>query len=376
MRRSPPGAFGRLLPALLLALLPLGPLACGGGDDTVAVGSKYFTEQDLLGEIVATWIERTTDLDAERRLHLGGTFICHEALVSGELDLYVEYTGTALTAILERPPVQRPDSVYRTVQRLYRERWGLTWTEPLGFENTFAMLVRRETADSLGLETVSDLADHDGELRLGVGYEFVEREDGLAGLRETYRLDFRGEPRTMELGLLYRALDAGQVDVIAGNSTDGQIEALGLVALEDDRSYFPPYEAAPVVRADLLEARPELRRSLQRLGGRIDTREMRRLNREVDVEGRDLTEVAREWVERELSSDAGAGAAEARVGIGADGPSAQAPVSGSAASISSRRSSSQGGNVRPSPSSSTGWSTSKPGPSVAISNSTPPGSRK
>ncbi len=345
----------RLLPALLLVLLPLGPVACGGGDDRVVVGSKFFTEQDLLGEIVATWIERTTDLEVERRLHLGGTFICHEALVSGELDLYVEYTGTALTAILERPPLQDPDSVYRIVDRAYRERWGLAWTEPLGFENTFAMLVRRETADSLGLETVSDLADHAGDLRIGVGYEFVEREDGLPGLREAYGLDFRGEPRTMELGLLYRALDEGRVDVIAGNSTDGQIEALGLAALRDDRRYFPPYDAAPVVDASLLEARPELRRSLERLGGRIDTREMRRLNREVDVEGRDLVDVARAWVEEELG---------------------QAPVSGRAASISSRRSSSQGGSVSPSPRSSTGWSTSKPGPSVAISNSTPPGSRK
>ena len=291
----------RLLPALLLTLLPLAPLACGGGGETVVVGSKFFTEQDLLGEIVATWIERSTDLEVDRRLHLGGTFICHEALVTGELDLYVEYTGTALTAILERPPLQDPDSVYRTVRGAYRDRWGLAWTEPLGFENTFAMLVRRRTADSLGLRTVSDLAEHAADLRIGVGYEFVEREDGLPGLKEAYGMDFRGEPRTMELGLLYRALDSGRVDVIAGNSTDGQIEALDLVALEDDRRYFPPYDAAPVVDAALLEARPELRRALRRLGGRISTREMRRLNRQVDVEGRDLVDVARSWVEAELS---------------------------------------------------------------------------
>ena len=316
-----PPTVRRLLLALLLLALPLGPVACGGGGDTVVVGSKFFTEQDLLGEIVATWIERTTDLDVERRLHLGGTFICHEALISGELDLYVEYTGTALTAILERTPFQDPDSVYRTVERSYRDRWGLAWTEPLGFENTFALLVRRGTADSLGLETVSDLTDHASELRIGVGYEFVEREDGLPGLKEAYGMAFRGEPRTMELGLLYRALDSGRVDVIAGNSTDGQIEALGLVALRDDRRYFPPYDAAPVVDAALLEAHPGLRRSLARLGGRIDTREMRRLNRQVDVEGRDLVDVARSWVERELAGEeATAPAGTAAGGAATPGP--------------------------------------------------------
>ena len=284
-----------------LLLLPL--TACGGDDETVVVGSKFFTEQDILGELVATWIERTTDLPVRRQLHLGGTFICHEALTTGELDLYVEYTGTALTAILERPPVQDPDSVLRAVRDGYRERWGLTWTEPLGFENTFALLVRRATADSLGLEDVSDLAGHAGRLRLGAGYEFVERQDGLAGLRSTYGLAFEGEPRTMDLGLLYRALAEGKVDVIAGNSTDGQIEALDLVMLEDDRRYFPPYHAAPVVDGKLLADRPELRRALGRLGGRIDTREMRRLNRQVDVEGRDFRAVARAWVERELAGE-------------------------------------------------------------------------
>ncbi len=290
----------------LLAPLLLAPAVagCGADEDTVVVGSKFFTEQDLLGELVATWIERTTDLTVRRRLHLGGTFICHEALTTGELDLYVEYTGTALTAILERPPVQDPDSVLRAVRRAYRERWNLEWTEPLGFENTFAMLVRRSTADSLGLETVSDLAEHAEGLRLGVNYEFVEREDGLPGLRETYDMSFRGEPRTMELGLIYRALAEGKVDVIAGNSTDGQIEALDLAMLEDDRRYFPPYHAAPVVDAALLERHPELRRSLERLGGLIDTPEMRRLNRQVDVEGRDFRQVAREWVQRTLAGDA------------------------------------------------------------------------
>lgn len=286
---------------LLAAVVALG---CRGEADPVRVGSKFFTEQDVLGEIVATWIERTTDVPVERRLHLGGTFLCHRALVSGEIDLYVEYTGTALTAILERPPVQDPDSVYRAVREAYRERWDLVWTEPLGFENTFALLVERATADSLDLATLSDLARHDDELRIGVGYEFVEREDGLPGLKTTYGLAFRGEPATMELGLLYRAIADGRVDVIAGNSTDGQIEALDLVALEDDRRYFPPYDAAPVVRSSALERHPALRAALRELGGRIDTREMRRLNRRVVVEGRDFREVARDWVRSQLTGSA------------------------------------------------------------------------
>jgi osmoprotectant transport system substrate-binding protein len=299
-----------------LGALALVSTACNPTADTLTVGSKFFTEQDILGELVATWIERTTDLEVDRRLHLGGTFICHRALRSGELDLYVEYTGTALTAILGKEPLQDPAAVYDTVRRAYREKWGLAWTEPLGFENSFALLVRSSTADSLGLSTVSDLARHAGELAAGMGYEFVEREDGLPGLKETYGLDFAGEPRTMELGLIYRALAEGKVDVVAGNSTDGQIEALELVALEDDLRYFPPYQAAPVVRGDVLEARPALRRSLRRLGGRIDTREMRRLNRLVDVEGRDHGEVARAWVDSALS-DAAAGPAGAAAGSAA-----------------------------------------------------------
>lgn len=302
--RAPGGLRARIrLPALLLLLLASLLLAGCGGDarDRVTVGSKFFTEQDILGELIATWIERTTDLSVRRRLHLGGTFICHRALTSGEIDLYVEYTGTALTAILEREPRHEPDSVYRLVGRAYRERWDLAWTEPLGFENSFAILVRRATADSLGLETISDLRPHTDDLVPGMGFEFLEREDGFPGLRRTYGLGFGAAPRTMEIGLMYRALAEGQVDLIAGNSTDGQIENLDLVPLEDDRDYFPPYDAVPVVRIPVLERHPELEASLDRLGGRIGTAGMRRLNRAVDVEGRDFRRVAREWVEAELA---------------------------------------------------------------------------
>lgn len=282
-----------------LLLFGLGSFGCGAGDEIV-IGGKNFTEQDLLGEILALWIERTTELRVRRQLHLGGTFICHRALLAGEIDLYVEYTGTALTAILERDPASDPDSVYAAVSSAYAERFDLEWLPPLGFENSFAMLVRRATADSLGLATLSDAVAHAPGLSAGFGYEFIERADGLPGLEETYGLEFREPPKVLDLGLLYRAVADGEVDLTAGNSTDGQIEALDLRVLADDRGYFPPYEAAPVARASLLERHPRLRAALVELAGRIDTEEMRRLNAEVDVDGRDFRAVAREWVDRRV----------------------------------------------------------------------------
>lgn len=271
--------------------------SCGPAEPTVVVGSKNFTEQDILGEIVSLWIERATGARVERRLHLGGTFICHRALVNGDIDVYVEYTGTALTAILELPVETDASAVYDRVEREYADRFGLSWTSPLGFDNTFAILVRGTTADSLTLRTISDIADHAPDWTPGFGYEFVDREDGLRGLERVYGLRFSTAPRVMDLGLTYRALAEGDVDLIAGNSTDGQIAALGLVQLADDRSYFPPYHAAPIVRAEALDRIPGLREALDDLGGRLDTETMRRLNRQVDVDGRGYREVAREWVD-------------------------------------------------------------------------------
>ncbi len=264
------------------------------------MGGKNFTEQDLLGEIVATWIERTTDIPVRRKLHLGGTFVCQKALVNGDIDLYVEYTGTALTAILDRPPLHDPDSVFGEVDSAYERRWNLTWSPPLGFDNTFAILVRRSTADSLRLGAISDLGAQEDRLVPGFGYEFVQRKDGLPGLSRAYDLHFSHTPKTMELGLIYRALADGKIDVTAGNATDGEIDALDLVRLRDDRGFFPPYQAAPVVRRATLRRHPSLRDALRRLGGRISTADMRRMNREVDVGGRDYREVARAWVARQL----------------------------------------------------------------------------
>jgi len=289
--------------ALALALgSVLGSAVCADRGDRVVVGAKNFSEQTLLGEIVSEWIESTTDVAVERRFQLGGTFIAHRAVTSGDIDLYVEYTGTALTAILEREPVSDPAAVLGAVRAEYARRWGLEVLDPLGFENTFAILVRSRTADSLGLRTLSDLSSHAAALRPGFGYEFMEREDGFRGLSDAYELEFAGPAREMDLGLIYRALATGEIDLTAGNSTEGKIEPLHLRMLEDDRDYFPPYEAVIVVRPDALERHPGLREALAALSGRIDTETMRALNRRIDVDGRDFAVVAHEWVESALAA--------------------------------------------------------------------------
>ncbi len=282
-------------------LLFAGVIAClasGCADDRIVVGSKNFTEQTVLAELVAQQIERRTNLRVERRFFLGGTFVCHRAITAAEIDIYVEYTGTALAAILQQAPLQNPTAVYTAVRDAYAERFELTWLEPLGFNNTFAILVRGEDARRLGLKKISDLSVVASDWRAGFGYEFMEREDGFDGMVETYGLAFSEPPRTMDLGLTYRALADGRVDLIAGNSTDGLIAALGLVQLTDDRAYFPPYQAAPVVRNAILARTPEIGQALGELAGTLTDDEMRKLNYLVDVEHRDVATVVREWLTR------------------------------------------------------------------------------
>ena len=264
------------------------------------MGSKNFTESDLLGEIVAQQIERRAGLPVERRFHLGGTFVCHQAITAGQIDLYVEYTGTAYTAVLKHVPVAVPDSVYRSVVRDYLQRFGLVWGKPLGFNNTFAISVRRRDAARYGLRRISDLARPAPRWKAGFGYEFLERADGFRGLAATYGLRFASPPIAMDLGLTYRALAQGKVDVIAGNSTDGQIQALDLVVLEDDRHYFPPYEAAPVIRQAALARHPGVGAALEELAGRISDSEMRRLNARADVAHEDIATIARDWLKINL----------------------------------------------------------------------------
>lgn len=277
----------------LLALAALSIAGCRPAD-RIVVGSKNFSEQVLLGEIVAQSIERRAHLPVERRLGLGGTFICDHALRAGEIDVYVEYTGTAYTAILKQPPIADRARVLSEVRHRYAES-GLEWLAPLGFENAFALVVRGEDSERLGVRTISDLAAHP-EWRAAFGYEFMERADGFAGLARTYGLRFEQPPRTLDLGLLYRALVDHRADVAAGNSTDGLIGSLGLRVLTDDRRYFPPYDAVPVARRRALERHPGARAALDALGGRITAEEMRRLNHRVDGEKVSAEQVAREFL--------------------------------------------------------------------------------
>jgi len=262
---------------------------------TLIVGSKNFTEQIVLGELLAQQIEAHTALRADRRFDLGGTLICHQALLAGQMDLYPEYTGTALTVILKEPPASDLAAVYQTVRDAYKSRFGLEVGPPLGFNNTFAIVVRGDDAARLHLRAISDLIPIAPKWRAGFGYEFMERPDGYPGLVKAYGLSFGSQPRIMDLGLLYRALQEKQVDVVAGNSTDGLIAALGLVVLEDDRHYFPPYQAVSVVRGVALEQHAGLREVLDALGGRISEDDMRRMNYALDGEHQDVTSVVRDF---------------------------------------------------------------------------------
>lgn len=263
--------------------------------DHPVIGAKNFTEQVVLGELLAQEIEAKTNLKVERRFYLAGSYICHQALVAGRIDAYVEYTGTALTAILKRPVDRNPETVLSTVRRLYASRYGIVAADPLGFENTFAMVIRGEEARQLHLKTLSQVAQYTPRWRLGVGYEFEQRPDGLPGLSAAYGLRFAGPPRTMDLGLLYRALNSDQVDMIAANSTDGPIEAFGLTALQDDRHYFPPYQAVPLVRSEALKRWPQIQAALDALAGEITAAEMRAMNEAVDGQHRNPADVVREF---------------------------------------------------------------------------------
>jgi glycine betaine/choline ABC-type transport system substrate-binding protein len=286
-----------------LLMLAASATGCAGGD-RVVVCSKNFTESILLGEIVAQQLE-DAGIAVDRRFNLGGTFVCHEALIAGQVDAYVEYTGTAYSAVLKFPPERDPARVRAAVDSAYRERWDVLWTEALGFENTFAILVRGADARRLDLSRISDAVPHARSWRPGFGYEFTERADGYRGLVAAYGLEFAAPPVEMDLGLVYRALADGAVDLIAGNSTDGQITALDLVHLDDDRRYFPPYEAVPVIRAETLERFPDARAALAALGGTLDEATMQRLNYLVDVEKRPVRDVAAEWRARQEQTISG-----------------------------------------------------------------------
>ncbi|OKH34062.1 ABC transporter substrate-binding protein [[Phormidium ambiguum] IAM M-71] len=265
-------------------------------DNLIIIGSKNFTEQKILGELLAQHIEANTDLKVERKLNLGDTFICHNALTTGEIDAYVEYTGTAFTAILNNEPLSNPQEVYQQTKQQYEQQFNVEVMPSLGFNNTFAIVIRGEDARKLQVQSISEIAQKTPLWRVGFGEEFLNRKDGFSGLAETYNLRFAESPKVMDVGRVYPALKNKQVDLVVGNSTDGQIGRLDLVVLKDDRLFFPPYQAVPVVRQQTLQKHPELREVFQKLSGKISAPEMQRLNLQVEVEKKDVKQVVEQFL--------------------------------------------------------------------------------
>jgi len=286
----------RAASAFLLLSLAACLISCGSEHNTIVVGSKNFSEQALLGEILAQHIEARTHLPVTRRFYLAGSYICQQALLAGRIDTYVEYTGTALTAILHDPIEKDPSAVFGRVKSEYQQRFRLDVLPSLGFNNTFAIVIRGEDARRLNLKAISDAAARAPQWRAGFGYEFMERPDGYEGLARIYGLRFAEPPRILDLGLLYRALLEKQVDLVAGNSTDGLLSARDLVILADDKHYFPPYEAVPIIRSETEARHPEVGAAIAELGGKISDEEMRKMNFAVDGQHRDAADVAREFL--------------------------------------------------------------------------------
>jgi osmoprotectant transport system substrate-binding protein len=265
----------------------------------VVIGSKNFTESLILAEIISQQIEAHTNLKVERRFYLAGTYICQQAILAGRIDIYPEYTGTALTAILKQKVTSNKKDVYRSVKREYEARLGLTLGSPFGFNDTFAMEIRGDEARKLNLKTLSQASAYAPQWHAGFGYEFMERPDGYAGLAAAYGLHFAAPPRIMDLGLLAPALKDHQIDIAAGNATDGLIPALDLFVLEDDRHYFPPYEAVAAMRQQTLQQHPEIAQVVAELGGKISDTEMRQLNYALDGQHRDVKDVAHEFLKKQ-----------------------------------------------------------------------------
>ncbi|MGH7230048.1 MAG: glycine betaine ABC transporter substrate-binding protein [Nitrospiraceae bacterium] len=276
----------------VVLLFAVGCVSACDRERPLTVGAKNFTEQLVLGEIVAQHLEQRLNRRVDRKLNLGGTLLAHQALVKGDIDLYPEYLGTALTAVLKLPVSSDPGRVWELVRTHYLSRFDIEWLDPLGFNNTFAMVIRGADARTHHLESLSDAAQHKPGWRLAMGYEFQQRPDGLSGLMKTYGLPLKGSPVTLDLGLLYQALEQQQVDMVAGNATDGKLAVLDVVMLSDDKGYFPPYQAALAVRAEALKAEPRLAQVLNELSGKFSDTTMRTLNHQVDGEHLPLRQVA------------------------------------------------------------------------------------
>jgi len=290
--------FSQIIPrAVVIFCMLLALTACTRpGPDRIIIGSKNFTEQLVLGEIMAQQIESKARLPVERDFYLAGTYICHQAILAGRIDIYPEYTGTAVTAILKEKASGTSEEVYNRMKSEYARRFNLVVGEPFGFNNTFAIEIRGEDARRLHLQTISQAAKYTPQWRPGFGYEFMERPDGYKGWVATYGLHFAAQPRIMDLGLLARALQSKQIDLAAGNTTDGLISVLDLFVLDDDRRYFPPYQAVPVIREQTLTRHPEIKTALDQLAGKISEEDMRQLNYAVDGQHRDVKVVVREFL--------------------------------------------------------------------------------
>ena len=277
---------------------------CSGRPRPVRVGSKNFTEQLILGEIAAEHLENRLHVSVERRLNLGGTLLAHQALVAGQIDLYPEYTGTALTNVLNLPVDYEVGAVGERVRQEYERRFQAVWMPPLGFANGFAIAIRGADARAHNLASLSDAVGYLPGWRLGAGYEFIERPDGFNALMKTYSLPMKASPRTMDLGLVYRALESGQVDMSAGSETDGMLSAIDVKVLADDKHAFPPYEAAFVVREEALSAHPGLREALGELSGKFNSKMMQSLNYQADGKHVPIAEIAKGFL-KQVGLDAG-----------------------------------------------------------------------
>ena len=293
MRRV--GRLGTVLVLVLLMPLAL-PTAYGqgGGKPAISVGSKNFTEQLIAGNMLALLLE-SKGYPVNRKLGLASTAVVHAALVKGDVDVYLEYTGTGLVTILKQPVIADPQAAYDAVKKLYAERFNLVWAKSWGFNNTYALMMRKADADRLKIKTITDLKPQAKDLVLGATPEFLSRPDGIAGLTKQYGLAFKDQ-RGMDPGLMYQAVASRQVDVISGFATDGRIPQLKLAVLDDDQKFFPPYYAAPVLRADLVQKSPIVLELFNKLAGRISNETMARLNLEVDGDRKAPEDVAREFL--------------------------------------------------------------------------------
>jgi osmoprotectant transport system substrate-binding protein len=283
-----------MIAALLVMTLALS--GCGGEKKSVVIGSKDFTESIILGEMFAQLIEGNTDIDVTRKLNMGGTFVCFEAVKNGDIDLYPEYTGTGLTAQLKMDVITDADEAYQVVAEEFDKQFNIKWLSPLGLNNTYTLAVTQEVAEEYGVETFSDLAGVSENLIFGAEHEFFNRQDGFEGLVEAYDMKFAGEPKKMQVALKYQAIGNGDMDVTDAFATDGQIIQYNLKILEDDKGFFPPYYVAPIVKNETLEQFPELEEVLNMLAGLVDVATMTELNYRVDVEGESVEAVAADFL--------------------------------------------------------------------------------